>query len=80
MKAQKKKVNIDTEKKAEQPINNINFKDQKFMGDGKRMDGRAVDMAKLQKMQNADKKPAVALKRLKNGLVNFYYFLFFLIY
>lgn len=71
MKAQKKKVNIDTEKKDEIPLNNVNFKDSKFAGEGKRMDGRKVDLAKLQKMQIADKKPVAPLKRLKNGLVNF---------
>jgi len=69
LKAQKKKVNIDTEKKNESPLNNISLKDSKFVGEGKRMDGRAVDMAKLQKLQMADKKPQVQLKRLKNGLV-----------
>ena len=73
MKSQKNKVNIDT-KKDEIPLNNVNFKDSKFAGSGKRMDGRAVDAAKLQKLQMADKKPVVPEKRLKHGLVIFYLF------
>ena len=71
MKAQKKKVNIDTEKQPEIIIPN-NLKDGKFIGEGSRMDGRKVDLVKLQKMQIADKKPAAPLKRLKNGLVIIY--------
>lgn len=50
-------------------MNNITNKDSKFAGEGKRMDGRAVDVAKLRKMSMADKKPNVVLKRLKNGIV-----------
>ena len=48
MKAQKKKLHIATEQKpADQIIVN---KDGKFSGEGRRMDGRAIDPAKLQQL------------------------------